>query len=88
MTYAHNKQGCELMAIKGNVNVTTKASEKKGISKFFRELKAEVQRITWPSKIDPKKALIAVGVVVLIYLVLVGGLDFVFTNLFKWIFKL
>ena len=75
------------MAIKENVNVK-RASEKKGLSKFFRELKAEVKRITWPSVNDTKKALIAVGVVVLIYIILVGGLDYIFTNLFKWIFKL
>ena len=30
----------------------------------------------------------AVGVVVLIYIILVGGLDYIFTNLFKLIFKL
>ena len=58
------------MAIKENVNINTKTSEKRGISKFFRELKAEVKRITWPSKDDTKKALIAVGVVVLIYIIL------------------
>ena len=75
------------MAIKENVNVKN-ASTKKGFSKFFREMKAEVKRITWPSKNDTKKALIAVGVVVLIYIILVGGLDYIFTNLFKWIFKL
>ena len=74
------------MAIKENVNINTKTSEKRGLSKFFRELKAEVKRITWPSKDDTKKALIAV--VVLIYIILVGGLDYIFTNLFKLIFKL
>ena len=75
------------MAIKENVNVNinTKTSEKRGVSKFFRELKAEVKRITWPSKDDTKKALIAVGVVVLIYIVLVGGLDYIFQNLFEFI---
>ena len=76
------------MAVKENVNLTKKSPKKGGIFKFFREVKAEVKRITWPSKDDTKKALIAVGVVVLIYIVLVGGLDYIFTNLFKLIFKL
>ncbi|MGL5951203.1 MAG: preprotein translocase subunit SecE [Cetobacterium sp.] len=76
------------MAIKENVNVKTKSSEKRDLFKFFRELKAEVKRIAWPSKDDTKKALIAVGVVVLIYIVLVGGLDYIFSNLFKLIFNL
>ena len=75
------------MAVKENVNLTKKSPIKGGLFKFFREVKAEVKRITWPSKNETKKALIAVGVVVLIYLVLVGGLDYIFQNLFKWIFK-
>ena len=75
------------MAVKENVNLT-KNSPKGGVLKFFREVKAEVKRITWPSKNDTKKALIAVGVVVLIYIVLVGGLDYIFQNLFEFIFKL
>ena len=76
------------MAVKENVNLTKKSPSKGGLFKFFREVKAEVKRITWPSKNETKKALIAVGVVVLIYLVLVGGLDYIFQNLFKLLFKL
>ena len=75
------------MAIKEGVKTKSK-SEKNSITKFFREIKAEVKRITWPSKDDTKKALIAVGVVVLIYIVLVGGLDYIFSSLFKLIFNL
>ena len=75
------------MAIKEGVKTKSK-SEKNSIAKFFREIKAEVKRITWPSKDDTKKALIAVGVVALIYIVLVGGLDYIFSSLFKLIFNL
>lgn len=75
------------MAIKEGVK-TKSNSEKNSIAKFFRGIKAEVKRITWPSKDDTKKALIAVGVVVLIYIVLVGGLDYIFSSLFKLIFNL
>ena len=71
-----------------NETKTEKAVKKNGLFGFFREVKAEVKRITWPSKNDTKKALIAVGVVVLIYIVLVGGLDYIFQNLFEFIFKL
>lgn len=76
------------MAVKETVNIKAKTSEKKNLSKLFREIKAEVKRITWPSKNDTKKALIAVGIVCLIYIVLVGGLDYIFSNLFKFIYKL
>ena len=76
------------MAVKENVNLTKSSSKKGGLFKFFREVKAEVKRITWPSKSETKKALIAVGVVVLIYIVLVGGLDYIFQNLFGFFLKL
>ncbi|VYU14938.1 preprotein translocase subunit SecE [Clostridium tertium] len=75
------------MAVKENLKVAKSPSEKGGILKFFREVKAEVKRITWPSKNETKKALIAVGVVVLIYVVLVGGFDYIFQNLFEFILK-
>ena len=76
------------MAVKENVNLTKESPKKGGLFKFFKEVKAEVKRITWPSKKETKKAFIAVGVVVLIYLILVGGLDYIFQNFFKWIIKL
>ena len=76
------------MAVKENVNLTKKTSGNGGLFNFFRGVKTEVKRITWPSKNETKKALIAVGVVVLIYVILVGGLDYIFSSLFKLIFNL
>ena len=76
------------MAVKENVNLTKKSPKKGGIFKFFREVKAEVKRITWPSKNETKKALIAVAVFVLIYVVIIGGFDYIFQNLFEVILKL
>lgn len=76
------------MAIKQNANLNISSSQKGGISKFFREVKSEVNRISWPSKNDTKKALIAVGVVGLIYIILVGGLDYISQYFFELVFKL
>lgn len=73
------------------VNSSTKiqnTAKKGGIFKFFREIKAEVKRITWPKKSDTKKAIIAVAVATIIYTVLVGGFDYIFQNLFEAILKL
>lgn len=70
----------------GNNNV--KAAKKSGVMNFFRGVKSEVKRITWPSKKETKKAFIAVAIFVLIYVILVGGLDFVFQNLSELILKL
>lgn len=64
------------------------ATKKISILTFLKEVKAEIKKITWPSKDETKKALIAVAIVSLGYMILVGGLDFIFQNLFEVILKL
>ena len=75
------------MSVKNNAQ-TEKTIENNGLFSFFREVKAEVKRITWPSKDETKKAFIAVIVFTLMYTILVGGLDFIFKSLFEIILKL
>ena len=75
------------MSVKNNAK-TEKTVKNNSLFSFFREVKAEVKRITWPSKDETKKAFIAVIVFTLMYTILVGGLDFIFENLFKIILKL
>lgn len=75
------------MSDKNNVK-TGKAVQKSSLFSFFREVKAEVEKITWPSKNETKKALIAVLIFTVIYIVLVGGFDFIFKSLFEMILKL
>ena len=74
------------MAVTGNVNSKEKPN-KKGIVNFFKELKAETKRITWPSKQDVKKATYAVGSFTLIFVLYVALLDYGFNNLYMLIFK-
>jgi preprotein translocase subunit SecE len=74
------------MAVTGNVKVKEKPN-RKGIVKFFKELKAEVKRITWPSKQDAKKGTIAVASFSFLFVIFVGLLDYGFNNLYKLIFK-
>jgi preprotein translocase subunit SecE len=77
----------------GDVNklaVDVKVKEKsnqKGIVKFFRELKSEAKRITWPSKKDIKKSTIAVTGFSFLFVIYIGLLDYGFQNLYKLIFK-
>jgi preprotein translocase subunit SecE len=75
------------MSVKNNMK-TEKTIENNSFFGFFREVKAEVKRITWPSKDETKKAFIAVIVFTLMYTILVGGLDFIFKSLFEIILKL
>ena len=74
------------MAVNGNLKAKGKTNQK-GIVNFFKDLKAEAYRITWPSKKDIKKATIAVASFSLLYVVFVGFLDYGFGNLYKIIFK-
>lgn len=55
----------------------------KSVVAYFKSLKAELKRITWPNKKEVKKSLSAVVVFCCIYIVLVSILDAVFVNLFK-----
>ena len=60
-----------------------------GIVGYFRELKAETKRITWPSKEDFKKATLAVIIFCLIWIAMVFAMDFVLRALFEGvIFKI
>lgn len=74
------------MAAKENVE-KMKESPSKGLVGYFKELKAETHRITWPSKTDAKKATAEVVSFCAMYIVLVAILDFGLNNLFKVIFK-
>ncbi|MGL4762080.1 MAG: preprotein translocase subunit SecE [Sarcina sp.] len=74
------------MAANGKVNETT--AKAAGPIQFLKEVRAEVKKITWPSKEEAKKAIIAVLVVAIAAIILVGSVDFVFKNLFEFIFKL
>lgn len=66
------------------VKVTT---GKGGIIKFFKDLKGEFKRITWASKEEVKKATLIVLAFCFIYMVAIGGIDFVFNKLSKIIYK-
>jgi len=56
---------------------------------FFKDLKAELKRITWPSKEDTKKATIAVFVFCILFMAFVFILDnYVFGYLYKYFFSI
>jgi preprotein translocase subunit SecE len=75
------------MSEKNNVK-TGNTGQKNGLLSFLKEVKGEFKIITWPSKNETKKALVAILIFTLIYVMLVGGLDFIFKSLFKMILNL
>lgn len=76
------------MAAHNSVNKASKpVTSGNRIIGFFKELKAEFKRITWASKVDVKKATATVMTFCLIYIVIVGLLDYGFKSLIGVIFK-
>lgn len=73
------------MAVNGKVSENNQP-KLNVFSKFFREIKAESKRITWAPKKEIKRAIAAVVTFCVIYIVIVGIMDFGFSNLFKLIF--
>lgn len=74
------------MAVKGDAkkaNTPESKRSKKGIVGFFKDLKAEFKRITWPSKKDFKKATAAVLTFCVIYGIYVLFLDYGFDSLYR-----
>ena len=59
------------------------------IAIYFKELKAEWKRITWPSKEDFKKATLAVIIFCLIWIAIVTVMDYGLRSLFEnFVFKI
>jgi len=76
------------MVAHNSVKKTNKpAASGNGVIGFFKELKAEFKRITWPSKENVKKATATVMIFCLIYAAIVGLLDVGFKSLISIIFK-
>ncbi|MDI6604425.1 MAG: preprotein translocase subunit SecE [Thermoanaerobacteraceae bacterium] len=63
------------------------ADETKKIGKFFREVKAEMKKVIWPTKKDVLVYTEAVLVVMILFTMLIFVADTLFTYLLKLIIK-
>ena len=72
----------------GKNNVKSTNAKKGGILNFFKELKGEVKKITWPTKDETKNAFIVVAIFSLVYMILIGGLDYIFRSFFELILNI
>lgn len=76
------------MAVQKNASMADNSKTKSdGMVGTLKGFQAEFKRITWPSKPDVKKATITVITFCLIYVVFVGLLDGMFSNVVKILFK-
>ncbi len=56
-------------------------AERRGISKFFHDVRIELSKVTWPTRKDLTQSTIVVIVAVVIAGVYIAALDGVFSNL-------
>ena len=63
------------MAVQGNVKLKN-TKKRFSLLSYFREIKAEIKRITWPTKKELLKNTGVVLTVVYSYIILVWGLDY------------
>ena len=57
------------------------------IGQFFRESKAELKKVVWPSRDDVVSSIKVVIISTIVVAVILGMLDFAFTEAFRAIMK-
>ena len=57
------------------------------IGQFFRESKAELKKVVWPSREDVVASIKVVIISTVIVAVILGLLDFAFTEAFRFLMK-
>lgn len=57
------------------------------IGQFFRETKAELKKVVWPSRQDVVSSVLVVIISTIIMAVILGLLDFAFTEAFRALMK-
>ncbi len=63
-----------------------KVEERTPPAQFVREVKAELRKVSWPTKAEVRKYSIIVLVAVLFLTAIVAGLDYVFGSASLWLF--
>lgn len=64
------------------------ATNEGGIANFLKQVRKEIEKTTWPTGEQVKKALVAVAIICLVYALLAGVFDALFGLLMKYILQL
>jgi preprotein translocase subunit SecE len=60
--------------------------ERVGPAQYVREVRDEMRKVAWPTRDEVVRYSIIVLATVVVYMALVGGLDFVFGYLSRWLY--
>ena len=63
-------------------------SKEGGILNFLKAVRREIEKTTWPTAEQVKKALLAVAVIVLIYALLTGVFDFLIGLVMQYVLQI
>lgn len=66
---------------------TTSIKSVNGISSFFREVKSEMKKVTWPTKQQLIVNTVVVFVAVIFVAALIWGIDSIFSVAFRWLLR-
>ena|SRR5918997_5046289 len=64
----------------------TQKTERVGPTQYVREVRDEMRKVAWPTRDEVVRYSIIVVATVLVYMGLVGGLDFGFGYLSRWLY--
>jgi preprotein translocase subunit SecE len=65
---------------------TAAKHERVGPAQYVREVRDEMRKVAWPSRDEVVRYSIIVVCTVLVYMALVGGLDYIFGFLSRWLY--
>lgn len=60
----------------------------KKIPQFLREVRAEMEKVSWPSRDEVRAATIVIIVLVIVLAIFIGGVDFVVSRVLGLFFRL
>ena len=60
--------------------------ERVGPAQYLREVRDEMRKVAWPTRDEVVRYSIIVVATVLVYMFLVGGLDYIFGFLSRWLY--
>ena len=69
-------------------NTVAKRRKTNALTRFFRETTGELRKVSWPTRREAISLTRVVVIVMIAMALLLGGLDFVFFQLFDLIFNL
>ena len=62
--------------------------EPNAVVRFYRETVGELKKVVWPTWPEARNLTVIVLFVIIVTAVLLGGADFLFSLLFKWVLSL